>query len=61
VLVVRVSGFAASNLVARNPAAVWLVYSVPLIAALAGYLVSFGRLPAWARRRRVASPKARAA
>jgi lipopolysaccharide export system permease protein len=61
VLVVRVSGFAASNLVARNPAAVWLVYSVPLIAALAGYLVSFGRLPAWARRRSVASPKARAA
>jgi lipopolysaccharide export system permease protein len=61
VLVVRVSGFAASNLVARNPGAVWLVYSVPLIAMFAGYFISFGRLPAWARRQEGASPKAHAA
>lgn len=49
ILAVRVAGFAAVNLLARNPSAVWLVYALPLGAAAGGAFIAFGRRPAWLR------------
>lgn len=50
VLALRVGGFAASNLSARNAGAVFLVYLLPLAGIVCSLLYAFGRTPDWARR-----------
>jgi lipopolysaccharide export system permease protein len=50
VLALRVAGFAASNLSARNAAAVALVYGLPLAGIFGAFFHAFGRTPSWARR-----------
>ncbi len=50
VLALRVAGFAASNMSARNAGAVALVYALPLAGIAGSLFYAFGQVPDWARR-----------
>jgi lipopolysaccharide export system permease protein len=50
VLALRVAGFAASNMSARNAGAVALVYALPLAGIAGSLFYAFGQVPGWARR-----------
>lgn len=50
VLAVRVAGIAASNMSARTPSAVILVYALPLGGLIGAFWCAFGGVPAWAQR-----------